>query len=82
MRKRQFTQNPFFFPFCFLKKYALFHPHFYKSISALSRLLHTVQIKILLKNFLRKRQERYFKIGLYPFAKTFFRKTFVQYVSG
>ena len=29
-----------FLRFCFLKKYALFHPHFYKCISALSTLLH------------------------------------------
>ena len=29
-----------FLRFCFLKKYALFHPHFYKTISALRRLLY------------------------------------------
>ena len=35
--KGEFTQYPFFVRFCFsLKKYALFHPHFYMSISALS----------------------------------------------
>ena len=39
--KGEFTQYPFFVRFCFsLKKYALFHPHFYKSIYALSRLLY------------------------------------------
>ena len=33
-----------FLRFCFfLKKYALFHPHFYKSISALNRQSHTGQ---------------------------------------
>ena len=38
-----------FLRFCFsLKKYALFRPHFYKSISALSRLLH------INKNFVQK----------------------------
>ena len=42
--KGEFTQYPFivlFFTFCFfLKKYALFYPHFQKSIPALSRLLY------------------------------------------
>ena len=41
--------RPFFLRFCFfLKKYALFHPHFYKSISVLSRLLY------IDKNFVQK----------------------------
>ena len=64
-----------FLRFCFLKNYALFHPNFYKSISALSRLLY------IEKNFVHERYERYFKIELYPFTKTFFRKTLVQYVT-
>ena len=34
--------------FCFLKKYALFHPHFYQSTTALSRLLY------IDKNFVQK----------------------------
>ena len=59
--------------FCFLKKYAFFRPHFYKSISALSRLF---LIKILL-------QKRYFKTELCctTSQKKCFRKTFVQYVT-
>ena len=53
--KGEFTQypffirfRPFFLRFCFLKKYALFHPHFYKSIYALTRLLY------IDKNFVQK----------------------------
>ena len=45
--KGEFTHYPFFVCFCpfflrfcfFLNKYVFFHSHFYKSISALSRLL-------------------------------------------
>ena len=40
-----------FLRFCFLKKYALFYPHFYKSISALTRQSYTEQ-KFSEKNFL------------------------------
>ena len=58
-----------------VKKYALFHPHFYMSILALSRLLDTD------KNFVYERNERYFKMELYSFVKNFSRKTFVPYVS-
>ena len=37
----EFTWYPFFLRFCFsMKKYALFCPHFLKSIAALIRLLH------------------------------------------
>ena len=46
--KGEFTQYPFFLRFCFLKKYAFFHPHFYKSISVPSRLLY------IDKNFVQK----------------------------
>ena len=43
------TFSSVFLRFCFsLTKYALFHPHFYKSISALSRLLY------INKNFVQK----------------------------
>ena len=43
------TFSSVFLRFCFsLKKYALFHPHFYKSIYALSRLLY------IDKNFVQK----------------------------
>ena len=45
--------------------------------------LKSEQLKmiILFKNFVCKRSERYFKIRFYLFAKIFFRKTFVQYVT-
>ena len=51
-------------------RYALFRPHFYKSITAVhidkSRLLH------IDKNFVHERWEQYFKIELYPFTKKIF----------
>ena len=63
-----------FLRFCFfLKKYARFHLHVCKSISALSRLLY------IDKNFVYERQQRYFKISMYSFAKIFFRTTFAWY---
>ena len=69
-----------FLRFCFsMKMYALFHPHFIKSISALSRLLH--EEKMLFKNVVYDQYLRYFKIELYSFTKNFFPKTFVQYVT-
>ena len=69
-----------FFTFLLLlKKYALFHPHFYKSISALSRLLH------IDKNFVQKfwvwTIRAIFRNKTVPVYKKFFRKTFVQYVT-
>ena len=68
-----------FLRFCFsLKKYALFHPHFYKSISALNRLLY------IDKNFVQKFcvwTIRAIFQNRYPFTKKLFRKTFVQYVT-
>ena len=46
---------PFFVRFCFsVKKYALFHSHFCKSISALSIDCY-ILIKILLKNLVYER---------------------------
>ena len=45
------TFSSVFLHFCFLTKYALFHPHFYVSISALTRQSHTGQ-KFSEKNFL------------------------------
>ena len=60
-----------FLRFCFsMKKYALFRRYFYKSISALSRLLHVDE------NFVYFRTELF--VSLY---KRFVRKTFVQYVT-
>ena len=65
-----------FLRYCFsVKNYALFHPHFCKSISALSRLLHIHKKLVhVSKNFVYERFERYFKIKLYPFTKNFFGK--------
>ena len=58
--KDEFTQyplfvrfGPFFLRLCFMKKYALFHPHFCKSISALTRQSHTGQ-KFSKKIFLER----------------------------
>ena len=54
----------FFIRFCFsMKKFALFRLHFYKSISALRRLLHIDKI------FECERREQHFKIKLCPFTK-------------
>ena len=75
------TFSSVFLRFCFsLTKYALFHPHFYKSISALSRLLY------IDKNFVQKFcvwtiRAIFRNRAVYPFTKIFFRKTFVQYVT-
>ena len=74
------TFSSVFFRFCFsLKKYALFHPHFYKSIYALRRLLY------IDKNFVRKfcvwTIRAVFRNRAVPLYKKIFRKTFVQYVT-
>ena len=46
--------RPFFLCFCFsMSKYALFHPHFYVSISTLTKLSHAGQ-KLTEKNFLQR----------------------------
>ena len=67
-----FDFGPFFLDFCFfLKTYALFLPNFYKSISALSRLLR------IDKNFVKKK--RCSKTELYPFTNKCFWKTFGQH---
>ena len=69
-----------FLRFCFfLLKYALFHPHFYKFISALRRLLYIV------KNFVQKfcvwTLRAIFQNQAVPLYKKNFRKAFVQYVT-
>ena len=52
-----------------MKKYAVFRPHFYKSILALSTDCFLL-IKILFENFVHERRERYFKIQqLYKFTQ-------------
>ena len=69
-----------FFTFLLLReKVCAFHPHFYKSISALSRLLYVD------KNFVQKfcvgTIRAIFRNKAVPLYKKFFRKTFVQYVT-
>ena len=68
-----------FVRFCFLKKFALFHPHFYKSISALSRLLYIG--KNFVQKFCVRRIRAIFQYRAVPLCKKFFRKRFVQYVT-
>ena len=63
-----------------MKKYAVFRPHFYKSILALSTDCFLL-MKILFENFVHERRERYFKIQqLYKFTQKN-RKIFVLYVT-
>ena len=58
--KNEFTQYPFFVCFCFsVNKYALFHSHFYMSISTLAKLSHTGQK--LSEKILLQRVHLYFK---------------------
>ena len=69
------TFSSVFLRFCFfLKKYALFHPHFYKSISALSRLLY------IDKNFVQKfcvwRIRAIFQNRAVPLYKKIFSENF------
>ena len=69
------TFSSVFLRFSFsLKKYALFHPHFYKSISALSRLLYED------KNFVQKfcvwTIRAIFQNKAVPLNKKFFSKNF------
>ena len=62
---------PFFLRFCFsVKKYALLHPHFYMSVSALTRQSNTEQ-KLSEKNFCRGVQ-LYFEISLLSFIHKIF----------
>ena len=82
LSKGEFTQypffvrfRPFFLRFCFsLTKYALFHPHFYVSISALTRQSHTGQ-KLSEKIFC-KGVRRYFEISLLSFIHKIFEQNF------
>ena len=62
-----------------LKKYALFHPHFYKSISALTRQPHTGQ-KFSEKNFF-KGVQLYFEISLLSFIHKIFEQNFYLYIT-
>ena len=69
------TFSSVFLRFCFfLKKYALFHPHFYKSISTLSRLLYVG------KNFVQKfcvwTIRAIFQNRAVPLYKKFFSENF------
>ena len=62
-QRRIYTKSVFVrFVFCFcffVKKYALFRAQFYKSLSALSRvLLLYILTKILFKNFVHKQHKR------------------------
>ena len=71
-----------FLRFCFsVKKYGLFHPNFYKSISALI----TVNYYVYIKNFVRKfcvwTIRAIFQNRAVSLYKKFFWKTFVQYVT-
>ena len=66
---------PVFLRFCFsVKKYAIFHTHFYMSISALSRQAHTGQ-KIFEKSFC-KGVQLYFEISLLSFIHKIFQQNF------
>ena len=70
----------FFLRFCFsLNKYVLFYPHFYMSISALTKQSHTGQ-KLSKKNFCKGVQP-YFKISLSSFIHKIFEQNFNQYVT-
>ena len=68
------TFSSVFLRFCFLKKYALFHPHFCKSISALSILLY------IDKNFVQKfcvwTIRAIFRNRAVPLYKKFFSENF------
>ena len=69
-----------FLRFCFfLTKYALFHPHFYVSISALTRQSHTGQ-KFSEKNFC-KGVQLYFEISLLSFIHKIFEQNFYLYIT-
>ena len=84
--KGEFTQypffvrfRPFFFRFWFsLTKSALFHPHFYVSISALIRQSHTGQ-KFSEKNSC-KGVQLYFEISLLSFIHKNFEQNFYLYI--
>ena len=69
-----------FLRFCFsLTKYALFHPHFYVSISALTRQSHTGQ-KFSEKIFC-KGVQLYFEISLFSFIHKIFEQNFYLYIT-
>ena len=69
-----------FLRFCFfLKKYALFHSHFYKSISALTRQSHTGQK--FSENFFCKGVLLDFEISLLTFIHKNFEQKFYLYIT-
>ena len=69
-----------FLRFCsFLKKFALFHPHFYKSISVLIRQSHTGQK--FSKKFFWKGVQLYFEISLLSFIHKIFEQNFYLYTA-
>ena len=69
-----------FLRFCFfLKKYALFHPHFLKSISALTRRSHTGQ-KFSEKSFLWRSTALFWNIALVVHTQNFYLYTTVYLV--
>ena len=69
-----------FLRFCFsVNKYVLFHPHFYMSISALTKLSHIGQ-KLSEKIFCKGAQP-YFKISLLSFMHKIFEQSFYQYIT-
>ena len=69
-----------FLRFCFsFTKYALFHPHFYVSISALTRQSHTGQ-KFSEKSFC-KGVQLYFEISLLLFIHKIFEQNFHLYIT-
>ena len=71
----------FFLRFCFsVKKYAIFHPHFYMSISALTRQSHTGQ-NFSEKNFLLEGVQLYFEISLLSFTHKIFEQKFYLYIT-
>ena len=73
------TFSSVFLRFCFLKKHALFHPHFYVSISALTRQSHTGQK--FFEKFFCKEVQLYFEISLVSFIRKIFEQNFYLYIT-
>ena len=69
-----------FLRFCFsVKKYAIFYPHFYMFISALTRQLHTGQK--FSEKFFCKGVQLCFEISLLSFIHKIFEQNFYLYIT-
>ena len=62
-----------------MKKYVLFHPHFYMSIAAQTKLLHNGQK--FSEKFFCKGVQLYFEISLLSFIHKIFEQNFYQYIA-